>query len=101
MDQTKVRVVAEWPTPTTIEEMQRFLGFAHFYRCFIRNYSSLVSPITTLLNDISNKLTWTEPTQAAFDTLKNSFTTAPTVKHPDPKLPFIVESDSGIGAVLL
>ncbi|KAK3519118.1 hypothetical protein QTP70_017280, partial [Hemibagrus guttatus] len=75
MDTVKVRAVTEWPKPSTVRELQRFLGFANFYRRFIRNYSSL----------------------------KDRFTTAPILRHPDPELPFVVEVDascSGIGAVL-
>ncbi|KAK3563538.1 hypothetical protein QTP86_030949 [Hemibagrus guttatus] len=41
MDAVKVQSVTEWPAPTTIRELQRFLGFANFYRRFIRNYSSV------------------------------------------------------------
>ncbi|KAK3549364.1 hypothetical protein QTP70_035069 [Hemibagrus guttatus] len=47
MDLTKVRAVTEWPNPTTIMELQRFLGFANFYRCFIWNYSSVAGPLTS------------------------------------------------------
>ncbi|KAK3536301.1 hypothetical protein QTP86_002173, partial [Hemibagrus guttatus] len=41
MDLTKVRTVTEWPNPTTIKELQQFLGFANFYGRFIQNYSSM------------------------------------------------------------
>lgn len=40
MDKGKVSTVRSWPTPTTINELQRFLGFAHFYSRSIQNYSS-------------------------------------------------------------
>ncbi|KAK3545988.1 hypothetical protein QTP70_018944 [Hemibagrus guttatus] len=49
------------------------------------------------------KLTWTDPARSAFQQLKNCFTTAPILRHPDPDLPFVVEVDassSGLGAVL-
>lgn len=44
----KIRAVVEWPTPTTRKELQRFLGFANFYRRFIRDYSRVSAPMTAL-----------------------------------------------------
>ncbi|KAK3555671.1 hypothetical protein QTP86_027417 [Hemibagrus guttatus] len=41
MDMANVRAVTDWPAPTTVRELQRFLGFANFYRRFIWNYSSM------------------------------------------------------------
>ncbi|KAK3573775.1 hypothetical protein QTP86_032955 [Hemibagrus guttatus] len=101
MDVTKVQVVTEWPSPTTVKELQQFLGFANFYRHFIRNYSSVAGPLTSLLKEKPRRLTWTDQAQAAFQQLKDCFTTAPILHHPD--LPFVEEVDassSGIGAML-
>ncbi len=103
IDETKVRAVTEWPQPTTIKELQRFLGFANFYRRFICHYSMISDPLTSLLKGNPSKLTWTEESNTAFNTLKEKFTTAPILKHPEPNLPFVVEvevSNCGIGAVL-
>lgn len=103
MDESKINAVTGWPAPTTNKELQRFLGFAHFYRRFIRNYSTVAAPLTVLLRGKPRKFTWPENAQDAFKKLKSSFTTAPILKHPDPDLPFIVEedaSDCGIRAVL-
>ncbi|KAK3544055.1 hypothetical protein QTP86_000399 [Hemibagrus guttatus] len=103
MDVDKVRAVTEWPAPSTIRELQRFLGFANFYRRFIRNYSSVAAPLTSLLRGKPKRLTWTDQAQVAFQRLKNSFTTAPILCHPDPDRPFMVEVDassSGLEAVL-
>ncbi|KAK3549488.1 hypothetical protein QTP86_002328 [Hemibagrus guttatus] len=103
MDEGKVAAIRDWPVPTTIKELQRFLGFANFYRRFIRGYSSLTSPLTNLLQNKPMSLTWNPAAMQAFDTLKTAFTTAPLLAHPDPKLPFIVEVDAsttGVGAVL-
>ena len=36
MDPRKVGAVADWPTPKSVKEVQRFLGFTNFYRKFIR-----------------------------------------------------------------
>ncbi|KAK3516619.1 hypothetical protein QTP70_022038 [Hemibagrus guttatus] len=103
MDTVKVQAVTEWPEPSTVRELQRFLGFANFYRRFIRNYSSVAGPLTSLLRGKPKKLSWMDQARTAFPQLKDEFTTAPILRHPDPELPFVVEVDascSGIGAVL-
>ncbi|KAK3512832.1 hypothetical protein QTP70_026483 [Hemibagrus guttatus] len=102
MDERKVAAVWDCPPPT-IKELQRFLGFANFYRRFIRGYSSITSPLTSLLRNKPKLLTWNPAATQAFDTLKTGFTTAPLLTHPNPELPFIVEVDAsttGVGAVL-
>ncbi|KAK3550355.1 hypothetical protein QTP86_025140 [Hemibagrus guttatus] len=104
MDQSKVQAVTGWPEPTTVRALQRFLGFANFYRRFIRNDSSIASPLTSLLNGKPQKLLCSTQARQAFARLKQSFTTAPILRHPDPDLPFVVELDTfsscGVGAVL-
>ncbi|KAI5608620.1 hypothetical protein C0J50_6594, partial [Silurus asotus] len=49
MDEGKVKAVWDWPIPETIKELQRFLGFANFYRRFIQGYSRIAAPLTSLL----------------------------------------------------
>ncbi|KAL6161592.1 hypothetical protein ACJBU6_00699 [Exserohilum turcicum] len=39
MNLKKIQTVQEWPTPKIVKDVQSFLGFANFYRKFIRNYS--------------------------------------------------------------
>ena len=35
MDLAKIKSILEWPVPTSVKEVQSFLGFANFYRKFI------------------------------------------------------------------
>ncbi|KAK3549456.1 hypothetical protein QTP86_001449 [Hemibagrus guttatus] len=103
MDTNNVRAITEWPAPATIQELQWFLGFANFYQRFIRNYSSVAAPLMSLLRGKPKKLNWMDQALAAFQQLKDCFTTAPILCHPDPDRPFVVEVDassSGLGAVL-
>uniref|UniRef100_A0A671X748 Gypsy retrotransposon integrase-like protein 1 n=1 Tax=Sparus aurata TaxID=8175 RepID=A0A671X748_SPAAU len=101
-DPTKVKAVENWLIPTTRKQLQRFLGFANYYRRFIRNYSRIAAPLTQLTSQ-KQVYEWSHAAQTSFDKLKSMFTNAPVLLHPDPDLQFMVEvdaSDSGVGAVL-
>src|ERR1700754_893197 len=41
MDPEKVKAITAWESPTTKRQLQRFLGFANFYRRFIHDFSGL------------------------------------------------------------
>lgn len=98
-DSEKIQAVVEWSRPTTLKQLQQFLGFANFYRRFIKNYSRVEAPLTRLIST-SAQFIWTE---SAFIKLKALFASVPVLIQPDPSLQFIVEvdaSDSGVGTVL-
>lgn len=48
MEDCKVSMVTEWPEPTTVKVLQRFLGFANFYLRFIQGFSAVVALLTDL-----------------------------------------------------
>ncbi len=102
MEQDKVKSVLEWPTPTNIEQIQKFLGLSGYYRKFIKNFSTICAPISELLNK-KIQFKWTERQQLAFETLKHAMTTAPILALPDPALPYVIKTDASgfaIGAEL-
>ncbi|XP_061912329.1 dehydrogenase/reductase (SDR family) member 7Cb isoform X2 [Entelurus aequoreus] len=101
-DRGKVKAVVAWPQPASRTELRRFLGFAGFYRRFIRNFSRIAAPLNALTSSKVNFL-WLPEADRAFSGLKTSFVSAPVLIHPDWDCPFLVEvgaSDSGIGAIL-
>ncbi len=73
MDQGKVTAVAEWPTPQTIKELQRFLGFANFYRRFIKCFSLLTASLTTLLRGKPKSLSWSSNAHEETDLSRAKF----------------------------
>ena len=48
IDLAKVSVILDWQPPITAISVRSFLGFANFYRTFIKNYSDLAMPLTQL-----------------------------------------------------
>uniref|UniRef100_A0A674PMU1 Gypsy retrotransposon integrase-like protein 1 n=1 Tax=Takifugu rubripes TaxID=31033 RepID=A0A674PMU1_TAKRU len=101
-DPAKVRAVMEWPTPSSRRQLQQFLGFANFYRRFIRDYSKVAAPLTRLTSTLLS-FRWTPEAETAFNRLKVLFSSSPILTHPDPSRQFVVEvdaSDMGVGAVL-
>ncbi|KAF4301497.1 hypothetical protein GTA08_BOTSDO10546 [Botryosphaeria dothidea] len=48
IDPKKVDSILSWPIPKNLREVQSFLGFANFYRRFIRDYAKLAEPLTRL-----------------------------------------------------
>lgn len=53
MDQNKEEAIRNWPQPTTVKELQRFLGFANLYWRFIAHYSQLSAPHLPLSSVVS------------------------------------------------
>ena len=58
-DPAKLRVLANWPIPTTVRELQSFLGFVNFYNEFIDEQTAL----TSSLYDLTAARKGTEPVQ--------------------------------------
>ena len=102
MDPKKVAAVLDWPTPKSKRDVQSFLGFANFYRRFIQDFGAIAFP----LHGLTHKDTvffWSDDHQSAFDRLKRSITSDPVLRHFDPSVECVVETDASdfaLGAVL-
>jgi len=48
IEQEKIKAVKEWKTPIKTKDIESFLGFTNFYRCFIQNFSHTVKPLNKL-----------------------------------------------------
>lgn len=73
MDPDKVKAILEWKEPSTVKEVQKFLGFSNFYRRFIKGYSGVIEPLTRLLRK-KMPWVWSFDQADAFSKLKSPFT---------------------------
>lgn len=92
MDPSKVSAVLQWPTPKNVKDIQSFVGFASFYRRFIKDFAE-AHPLTRLTKK-DTSFTWSADCEKAFTDLKQAFTSAPILQHFDPDKPSTVECDS-------
>src|SRR5204863_5823199 len=86
-----IEAILDWAPPKSVKEVQVFLGFANFYRRFVRNFSGIAKPLSDATKGNPRDFVWSVACQTAFDFLKACFTSAPILKHFDPALPIHME----------
>jgi hypothetical protein len=103
VDEAKIEAIKNWLIPTTLTQLQSFLGLAGFYQHFMRDFSTIAAP----LNDLMKKgvlFRWGAAQDQAFHTLVDKLTHAPLLQLLDFGKTFELECDAsgiGIGGVLL
>ncbi len=70
MDPKKVEALVNMLVPITPHEIQFFNEMAHFYRCFIKNFASSMSPITKLFKKFE-VFEWIKKCQNVLEEIKN------------------------------
>jgi hypothetical protein len=93
MSYEQVEALLKWKSPSSLTEVQSFLGFANFYRRCIWNYSRIARPLTELTKSSAKHWKWTTEVELAFHELKARFTSGPILTHFNPQKLVIVETD--------
>jgi hypothetical protein len=106
VDPKKTAIVQGWPKPKDVPHLRSFLGLANYFRRFVKSYSSMVSPLTSLLRKGKSIADWDHACDVAFESVKKALVTAPVLAAPDFSNPdgFQVYTDAsldGLGAALL
>ena len=103
MTDEKVKTLKDIEPVNSPKDVQHFIGFANFYRRFIKDYSKICLPLKNSTALKPSEWRTTPEIQAAQKTLVDAFTSAPVLKHFDPDLPAIVETDASdfaLGGIL-
>jgi hypothetical protein len=78
VDPEKVQEAMDWKPPTTVRQIQSFLGLAGYYRHFIPDFSRIAKPMTELLKK-GVKFEWSQKCEDAFHALRQHLTIAPVL----------------------
>ena len=118
----RIDSIKNWPEPQSIREIQVFIGFANFYRRFIRNFRAIAGPLTSMLKTgpgpksskpvKKSTMTLFQPDSASFlnpkakesfQKLKMAFCEEPVLQHFNISKSIRLETDASgkaIGGVL-
>jgi hypothetical protein len=72
-DPKRIKVILDWPTPTSVTEVRSFLGTAGVMRVFIKGFASVARPLVKLTEKDATFEWFEDPHQISMDTLKDRF----------------------------
>ena len=100
--------IAQCPPPDTYTKVKSFVGLVGHYRCFIKGFAKIATPLYDLTSGNnkdkkSEHVDLSPEAHEAFNCLKAACLQAPILAFPDFNKPFLLETDAsrrGLGAVL-
>jgi len=93
MSPEKIKVIQEWPQPTTVKGIQEFQGFCNFNRRFIESYSTKMLPLTKLTRK-DTPFKWENEQENAFQYMKKACIKPPVLITFRSNEPLRIEADA-------
>ena len=103
VDLRNIEVIIEWKPPRNVTKVRSFLGFASYYRRFVKGFLMTTTPMTRSLHK-NVRFEWSEKCQVSFEKLKAFLTEAPVLTQPTYGKQYMNFSDAslnGLGCVLM
>uniref|UniRef100_A0A1I8BC51 RNA-directed DNA polymerase n=1 Tax=Meloidogyne hapla TaxID=6305 RepID=A0A1I8BC51_MELHA len=91
---TNCEAIKNFPTPSNVKEVKRFLGLTSFFRKFISNFASIAWPLNDLTRGKERKFEWGEKEENSFNKLKQNLIKSPCLRAPNYELPFHLFCDA-------
>ena len=98
-DPEAVEAVLTWKASKTDTQLMSFLGFANYYREFIKGYADKIYPMQRLMRNKGKKFTWTDEAQVSFENIKRELCEAPVLGMPTEKGMFVLDTDASVVAI--
>ena len=95
----RVTAIRQFASPTTVKELQRFLGMINFYRRFIPRAAHHLAGLFGALKDKPKTLKWEDEQKASFVAIKDAISNAALLHHPRPGAPLAITTDASKIAV--
>ena len=102
IDPARIATIRNFPQPTSVTELRRFIGMSQFCSRFIPNLSVILSPVYQLLQK-STPYHWTTDCENAFQRVKSLLLSAPVLQSPGVSDKLFLETDTstlGVGSCL-
>jgi cleavage and polyadenylation specificity factor subunit 1 len=103
----RIKAISEFPTPTTVGQVKRFLGMVNFYHRFMPHVAQLQQPLIKYQKIkkcfSKQEIVLTEEERNAVSQIKNSLLNVTSLAHPHPDAVlkiYVDASAQGIGGVL-
>ena len=100
---TRSSGITNFPVPSTHKQMRRFLGLLNYDRLFIKNLSSKIAPLYSVLEKGKRNLNLEKSIIEVFNSVKQLWVDDLELRMPDDNEQFVLETDAsdlGLGAVL-
>ena len=98
-DPEAVEAVLTWKAPKTDTQLLSFLGFANYYREFVKGYADKIYPMQQLMRNKGKKFTWADEAQVSFENIKRELCEAPVLGMPTEKGMFVLGTDASVVAI--
>ena len=95
-DPDAVEAVLTWKSPKTEHQLMSFLGFAIYYREFIKGYADKVYPMQQLMRHKGKKFTWNNAAEESFQRIKKELCEAPVLGMPTEKGMYVLNTDASV-----
>lgn len=103
VDSSKIKTVLNWQRLKTIKEVYKFLGLVRYYKRFIKGFTKLARPFTTLTKKKTH-FQWLDSYKKSFKELKKRLTSTLTLTLPEDGVEYDLCTDTsygGFGVVLM